>query len=220
MPVMPLVKQRTGELSFVMLDAMGTLVCLEPPWARLAPLLPDVPQPRIEQAMRAEMAYYRAHSHEGRDEESLQALRERCAEVLASGLGRPVSVETMMAAIRFQPYPDALPALEALRARGLGTICVSNWDYALPQVLERCGLAGHLDGVVTSAKAGSSKPDPAIFERALTLAGCPAAHAIHVGDSPEEDIQGARAAGLRAVLLDRDGGGDISSLAELEGLAA
>jgi putative hydrolase of the HAD superfamily len=221
MPAMPLGKQRTVELALVVLDAMGTLVRLEPPWEHLATVLGVIPQSAIEEAMRAEMAYYRAHSHEGRDAESLASLRERSAEVLSRELGQPVSVETMMAAIRFQPYPDAAPALEALRARGLRTICVSNWDYALPEVLERCGLAELLDGVVTSAEAGASKPDPAIFERALSLAGCPAAQAIHVGDSLEEDVQGARAAGVRAVLLDRDGGrGDISSLTELEGLAA
>jgi putative hydrolase of the HAD superfamily len=220
MPAMPPVKQRTGELTAVCLDAMGTLVRLEPPWQHLASVLRDTPQAQIEHAMRAEMAYYRAHSHEGRDAESLRALRERCADVLASQLGQPVGVVTMMAAIRFQPYPDAAPALEALRARGLRTICVSNWDYALPDVLQRCGLAGLLDGVVTSAEAGASKPDPAIFERALSLAGCSAAEAIHVGDSLEEDVGGARAAGLEALLLARDGGGDISSLAELEGLPA
>jgi putative hydrolase of the HAD superfamily len=220
MPVMELAKQRTGERSTVSLDAMGTLVRLEPPWEHLAPMLPNTTEGEVEQAMRAEMAYYRAHSHEGRDAESLKALRERCANVLASQLGQPVSVVTMMAAIRFKPYPDAAPALEALRARGLRTICVSNWDYALPEVLQRCGLGGLLDGVVTSAEAGVSKPDPAIFERALSLAGCSAAEAIHVGDSLEEDVEGARAAGLRAVLLARDGGGDIRSLAELEGWPA
>ena len=199
---------------------MGTLVRLEPPWEHLAPMLPNTTEADVEQAMRTEMAYYRAHSHEGRDAESLRALRERCADVLASQLGQPVSVETMMAAIRFQPYPDAAPTLEALRARGVRTICVSNWDYALSDVLRRCGLAGLLDGVVTSAGAGASKPDPAIFEQALRVAGCSAAEAVHVGDSPEEDVAGARAAGLPAVLLAREGGGDIRSLAELEGLLA
>src|SRR5262249_46524723 len=153
--------------------------------------------------MRAEMAYYKAHSHEGRDAESLEALRERCADVLASQLGQPVSVVTMMDSIRFQAYPDAAPALAVLRANGLRTVGVSNWDYALPEVLGRCGLGDLLDGVVPSAEAGAGKPDVAIFERALGLAGCTAGDAMHVGDSPEEDVEGARAAGLEAVLLDR-----------------
>jgi putative hydrolase of the HAD superfamily len=198
---------------------MGTLVRLEPPWEHLRDAVPEGTPARMKQAMRAEMAYYKAHSHEGRDPESLKNLRARCAEVLSAELGQPVSVETMMDAIRFQPYPDAAPALQALRARGLRTVCVSNWDHALPEVLERCGLAEHLDGVVTSAEVGANKPNPAIFERALDIAGCTADETVHVGDSPVEDIEGARAAGIRAFLLARDGDGDIRSLAELESVA-
>ena len=70
-----------------------------------------------------------------------------------------------MASIRFRAFPDAAPALEALRARGLACVCVSNWDIGLGEVLERCGLAGMLDGVVVSAAVGARKPDPAIFAR-------------------------------------------------------
>jgi putative hydrolase of the HAD superfamily len=109
-----------------------------------------------------------------------------------------------------------MPALTALRRRGLRLICVSNWDFTLPEVLERCGLAPALDGVVTSAGSGARKPDPAIFAAALALAGCSPAEALHVGDTPGEDIDGARAAGVRSLLIDRDGGGQIASLAEIE----
>ena len=165
--------------------------------------------------MRAEMAYYRDHSDEGRDPESLADLRRRCAAVLSRELGREVPVETMMASIRFHAFDDAPPALAVLRARGLILVCVSNWDVSLPRVLERCGLGRVLDGVLTSAAVGARKPDPAIFEAALELAGCRADEAVHVGDTAAEDVAGARAAGIRALLLDREGGGDLASLAEL-----
>jgi len=83
-------------------------------------------------------------------------------------------------------------------------------------VLERCGLDGLLDGTVTSAGTGSRKPDPGIFDAALELAGCEPGEALHVGDTPEEDVVGARAAGIRPLLIDRDGAhGDISSLEEI-----
>ena len=164
------------------------------------------------------MAYYREHSEEGRDEATLADLRRRCAAVLSDRLGQPVTAETLMEAIRFDPFPDAAPALAALRARGLATICVSNWDISLPGVLERCGLSPGLDAVVCSAGAGARKPSPAIFERALAIAGCSAEEAVHVGDTPEEDLAGARAAGLRGLLIRRDGGGDITSLAEVAAL--
>jgi putative hydrolase of the HAD superfamily len=196
----------------VLLDALGTLVELEPPWIHLAEALRIPADERLVGAMRAEMSYYRGHSHEGRDPASLADLRGRCAAMLSRELGLEVTVETMMGAIRFRPFPDAAPALAELRALGLRLICVSNWDVSLPGVLARCGLAGALDGVVTSAEAGARKPDPAIFEPALRLARCAASEALYVGDTPSEDLAGARAAGIRALLIDRDGGGDVQSL--------
>ena len=117
-----------------------------------------------------------------------------------------------MAAIRFRAYDDAAPALAQLRELGLRLVCVSNWDVSLPEVLARCGLGGALDGVVTSAQVGSRKPDPAIFRPALRLARCSATEAVYVGDTPAEDVEGARAAGIRALLIDSDGGADIDSL--------
>jgi 2-haloalkanoic acid dehalogenase type II len=202
----------------VFFDALGTLVELEPPWLALRSLLGDgVDEARLVDAVRAEMAYYKEHSDEGRDDDSLADLRRRCAAVLSERLGQAVSAETLMEAIRFHPFPDAAPALESLRSRTISLYCVSNWDVSLGEVLERCGLAGKLDGVITSAAAGARKPDPAIFARALAQAGCAPAEALHVGDTPAEDLAGARAAGIRALLIDRRGGGDVGSLEEVEG---
>lgn len=192
----------------VLLDALGTLVRLEPPWDHLD----GEPSEPLERAFRAEMSYYREHSDEGRDPDSLAALRRRCAAILSAELGREVAVEEMMAAIRFRAYPDAAPALAELRVLGVRLVCVSNWDYSLPDVLARVGLADELDGVVTSAAVGARKPDPRLFEAALEVAGCAADEALHVGDTPTEDVEGAKAAGIRALLIDRDGGGDIESL--------
>lgn len=199
----------------VLIDALGTLVELEPPWVHLGPALGDgVPARRLERAVRAEMRYYRAHSDEGRDPASLADLRRRCAAVLSRELGRAVDPETLMRAIRFRPYPDAAPALGGLRRRGLSVVCVSNWDYSLPDVLERCGLGPALDGVVSSAAAGARKPDPAIFRRALEIARCSPRDAIHVGDTPAEDVEGAYAAGIRPVLLERESGDDVNAGAQ------
>jgi putative hydrolase of the HAD superfamily len=199
----------------IFLDALGTLVELEPPWIHLAEELGVDVDRRLVGAVRAEMGFYKQHAHEGADAQTLSALRARCADVLSRELGREVSVEQMMRAIRFRPYEDAGPALAELRARELRLVCVSNWDISLPDVLERCDLLTAVDGVVTSAGAGARKPDPAIFEAALDVAGTLPAEALHVGDTREEDVDGARAAGIEALLLDRDGGGDISSLGEI-----
>jgi putative hydrolase of the HAD superfamily len=198
----------------VFLDALGTLLELEPPWRRLAPLLGIPEDERLVAAVRAEMSFYRDHSHEGRDAGSLADLRRRSAEVLSDALGMPVGVETMMAAIRFRPYADTAPCLAALADAGVAVVCVSNWDCSLPAVLADAGVRG-FDGVVTSAEAGARKPDPAIFEPALELAGCAPERALMVGDTPEEDAAGAAAAGIDALLIDRNGTADIRSLEEV-----
>ena len=198
----------------VLLDALGTLVELEPPWPHLAAGL-DVGMACAERAMRQEMRYYREHSHEGRDADSLADLRRRCAAIVSGELGRDVSVEQLMTAIRFRAFGDARGALEELRRLGLRLVCVSNWDISLPSVLERCGLAENLDAVLTSAATGARKPDPRIFAAALDAAGCSAAEALHVGDSPAEDVDGARSAGVRVLLIDRHGNGDLRSLADI-----
>jgi len=129
----------------------------------------------------------------------------------------------MLDSIRFSAYPDAAPALRELRARGLRLVVASNWDCSLGEVLERAGLAPLVDGVVSSAMVGAAKPEPALFEAALDLGGCPAERALHVGDSVSKDVEGAARAGIAAVLLDRhrarpDAPRRIESLTELPGL--
>ena len=103
---------------------------------------------------------------------------------------------------------------------GLRLVVVSNWDCSLPEWLEGAGIAALVDGAVSSAAAGEPKPGPAAFRAGLELAGVSAGEAVHVGDSLEADIEGARGAGIRAVLLARtgdppDGVESVSSLAEL-----
>lgn len=203
-----------------LLDALGTTVRLLPPAERIDPALVDGIAPdRVRAAFGAEMSYYAAHAHEARDRGRLGALRARCAQLLSDGLGRPVSVAELMDSIAFEAYPDAGPALDALRDGGLRLVCVSNWDCELATVLERVGLAARFDAIVASALAGSRKPDPAIFARALELAGCSADQAIHVGDSGE-DVAGAEAAGIDVLRIARGGGGAISSLSELPAIVA
>jgi putative hydrolase of the HAD superfamily len=100
-------------------------------------------------------------------------------------------------------YDDVLPTLESLRRRGLLLAVVSNWDSHLPRLLEDLGLSPHFRAVVVSAIEETGKPDPEIFRRACARVGVTLEQALHVGDSLAEDYEGARAAGLRALLLDR-----------------
>lgn len=208
-------------LRALLIDALGTTVRLSPPWKRIDPAaVAGIAPERVRAAFAVEMAHYAAHAHEATDAASLAALRADCAELLSGELARPIAVETMMGAIAFEAFPDAEGALRELRALGMRIVCVSNWDYELPAVIERVGLATGFDGVVSSASVGARKPDPAIFVQALSLAGCAPAEALHVGDT-SDDVEGARAAGIAVLRIERDGtGGDLHSLAELPDLLA
>jgi REG-2-like HAD superfamily hydrolase len=117
-------------------------------------------------------------------------------------------------------YPDVEPVLDELARRGTILAVVSNWDSSLPGLLERLALAPRFQTVVVSAIAGVSKPSARIFEEALERTGARADEVLHVGDHPAEDYEGARAAGLSALLLDRVGHRHgaletIASLAEI-----
>jgi putative hydrolase of the HAD superfamily len=114
-------------------------------------------------------------------------------------------VAPLLASLRFTLYPEVRMALARYRERGLGLVVVSNWDISLHAVLGSLGLRPLLDGIVTSAESGSRKPSPIIFEQALRLLGVSPAHALHVGDSIDEDVGGARAAGIEPVLVSREG---------------
>jgi putative hydrolase of the HAD superfamily len=202
----------------ILFDALGTLLELQPP----APFLRDELSERFgvtlgetdaRRAISAEIAYYRRHLDEGRDEESLVGLRQNCAQALRDAIpakfrrGLPPAaelVDALLASLRFQLFPEVRSALSVYRARGLRLVVVSNWDVSLHAVLRNLGLTAMLDGIITSAEAGSRKPSPAIFEQGLQLAGVVAGEAIHVGDSLDEDVAGARAAGIEPVLVIRD----------------
>ncbi len=213
----------------VLLDALGTLVELQPPAPCLRGLLADAGfEASEEQAAAgfgAEIGYYLQHHLEGGDRERLDDLRDRCAEALRAGLGLPeldhaTARRVMLGAIEFRAFEDVEPALRGLRTAGARLVIASNWDCSLPDWLGPAGVLGLVDGVVSSAELGEAKPAPAVFQRALELAGAEPEEAVHVGDSLENDVEGARAAGIRPVLLVRGGEAPagvevIRSLAEL-----
>lgn len=214
-----------GGVRAVLIDSYGTLVELEPPAPRLRALLAerfglDVDHSDCAAAIAAEITYYRRHLQEGRDDASVDALRDRCAEVLFTALGSAGGAaiagslrsldtrsrtQTLLDSLVFRAFADVQPALAALRAAGLRIVVASNWDASLPATLGRVGLFDAVDHVVTSGGFGVAKPDARLFERALALAGVAAGEAVHVGDSAGEDVAGARAAGVEPVLLSRTG---------------
>jgi HAD superfamily hydrolase (TIGR01509 family) len=97
---------------------------------------------------------------------------------------------------------DVLPAIEALRGRGLRLVVVSNANGTLRAHLDRLGLTSRFDVVLDSADEGVEKPHPRFFEIAMEKSGATRETTIHVGDLYYVDVMGARGAGLRGVLLD------------------
>ncbi len=125
----------------------------------------------------------------------------------------------------FMPlFSDVEPALDRLRARGLRLGVLSNFPPHLEDTLRQHGIHGYFDFFVVSSLVGLEKPDPAIFELAIQQAGVPREEILYVGDDLDDDIRGAQAVNLTAILIDRhDRWGEmdvarIKSLAELPAL--
>jgi putative hydrolase of the HAD superfamily len=194
---------RFAELDAVTVDGYGTLLHLTDPIPRLLCALTDhgveVAGESVAAAFGAEVAHYRPLAHTGRDPASLAALRLECVSVFLDALGDPLEpdafVDDFIAALVFAPLAGAADTVARLRGAGLQLAVVANWDCALSGHLEAAGLLELFDTVVTSARAGVAKPDPAIFELALSELGVDAERALHVGDEPIDE-EGALAAGL------------------------
>ena len=198
----------------VTLDAFGTLIAMDPPAPLLSAALADggytIPADVVEDALRREIAHYRARMHIGADAAGVAALRAECGAVLADALGPAgpdpaTATQLLLRSLRFRLYADVPGLLDALDARGVRMAVVSNWDAGLAGHLARLGVADRFAVVLASAAAGAAKPDRAIFLEAARAMDVDPAAVLHVGDRRREDYEGARAAGMRAVLLDRTG---------------
>ncbi len=100
-------------------------------------------------------------------------------------------------------YPDVLAALQRWQRRGIQLGIISNFDSRLYRVLDALQLTDYFQSVTISSEAGAAKPDPLIFATALQKHFCDASQAWHIGDSKQDDVEGARAAGLRGIWLKR-----------------
>ena len=114
--------------------------------------------------------------------------------------------------------PDVLPTLDELASRGIPMAAVSNWDERLRPLLKALNLDGYFEAVLVSCELYFAKPSDVIFEHALRKRGTPAAETLHVGDSAAEDLAGARAAGMQALLINRQGNAGPDSIKSLTDL--
>ncbi|MET0644077.1 MAG: HAD-IA family hydrolase [Candidatus Binatia bacterium] len=105
-------------------------------------------------------------------------------------------------------YPEVAETLPVLERRGLVLSVISNFDSRLIGILQGLGAAHWFEHIFVSSRVGYAKPDRQIFHTALERHSLEAGDALHVGDSEEKDLLGANRAGLKGVLVERNGAGN------------
>lgn len=142
---------------------------------------------------------------------------ERLERIFRVTLARDAAATTLVCERFLAPifavgrvYDDTFPVLELLRHSGVRTAIVSNAPWGSPpelwrHELRRLGLSDAVDAVVLCGDVGWRKPAPQIFEAAAAKLGCHPGECMFIGDDMRWDIEGSRAIGMRAVLIDRDG---------------
>lgn len=204
----------------LLLDAMGTLITLRRPlgstYSEAAAdhglqVEPDAIETAFEAVYRqAPPLAFPGLGGDALREAEIGWWGERIDAVLQSTLGQPGPValhqqlfEAFADPALWRVYDDVPPMLERWSEAGIGLAVVSNFDSRLPGLLEGLGLNRWIGGpVVVSSSAGAAKPSPTPFRLALQALGVAAERAWHVGDSPEDEA-GARAAGLRCLIVRR-----------------
>ncbi len=130
-----------------------------------------------------------------------EAGAEVTGRVLLGIMGR---VHQLFAGSTWALFDDVLPTLRTLKEKGLVLGLLTNLSQDMDAVFGNLGLKPYLAFAVTPGEAGADKPLPPIFLLALERAGVKAPEAIHIGDQYNIDVAGARGAGIKAILLDRD----------------
>jgi putative hydrolase of the HAD superfamily len=167
----------------------------------------DLDPSRYDDARRAAIATLKRHPELDHDEEIWVLFTERIIQGMG-GTGETYECAAEMTrawehADHFELYEDALPVLDELRGHGLKLGLLSNTSRDLDAFVAHHGI--EVDAILTSRVHGKSKPHDTIFRAMLERLEVEPAASVMVGDSPEDDVAGARAVGMRAWLVDRDG---------------
>lgn len=209
----------------VTFDVGGTLLTFRPDLAHtyaevLAEVGCDADETRLDAALREEQVaaeQRRAESVPPDHRVSFAAGDERrrtFVENVLRAAGVPGdALERGVAAVRaaydsprmYVVYDDAMPTVRGLWDRGLKLGVVANARPAISRILLDLGFGDYFGFWVISEVVGVEKPHPEIFQRAVGIGGSDPSRALHVGDDYARDFLGARATGMEAVLLDRDG---------------
>ncbi len=219
-------------------DAVGTLIHPTPPPGEVyfqvgrrfgSRLCADEITRRFKQAFRdSERADFNGQSglllatDEAREKERWRQIVADVIDDVADSNGCFAELFAHFASPQAWSCFDEVPAvLDELRARGYHLAIASNFDSRLHAVGDGIAALKSIDSRVISSEVGCRKPGRAFFEALVAAAGCRADEVLMVGDDPVNDIEGARQAGLGAILLNRRARpeeGQIGSLLELRDL--
>ncbi|RUM89040.1 MAG: hypothetical protein DSZ24_02235 [Thermodesulfatator sp.] len=215
-------------LRAVLLDAEGTLLYIYPSVGEIyARVLAGeglfLPAGELDQRLRALWPVFRKafrdhFSPEGCRKKWEELFRQVVAPWLDGRAGRELFFLVYEAFSRpenFRLAPGAQEALEALKRQGLKLAVLSNWDERLPRLLRALQWTDYFEAVFLACEMGVGKPDPRAFHRACEALGVAPEETLMIGNDPEDDYQGALAAGLRARLYR---GEDLRDLLREEGL--
>ena len=225
-------KELFEDIRAISLDAMGTLIDLKRPPQEIyykilqhlghdsEKTLPLIREPGLfsrywkETEKKLPPAFLYEHidrfAHYG---ETPYAFWRLFIGVMFEDLNLPV--EEVEAAVRAAYHRFAVPDLWTVEptlvelvnfcsGRGIKIFVTSNWDFRLIQILEGLGVVSFFEEVITSALVGFEKPSEKIFHYLVSVAECPPLQILHVGDKIEDDVLGAKEAGLQAALYRRE----------------
>ncbi len=200
----------------VFFDVGGTLI---EPWPSVGAVYARVGKPfgmrasaeAMEQAFRSAWKELKRGAVTTSDRAWWRALVQRAVPGAPAGYFEAL-YEEFARPQAWRVYPDVVETLDVLRARGLHVGIISNWDERLRPLLERMDLSRYFDSLTISCEVGAEKPAAAIFRAALAAAEVGSSEAVHVGDSDEEDRQGAEAVGIRAVLVRQNAGRGLAAI--------
>ena len=208
----------------VTFDVGGTLIA---PWPSVGHVYADVaaqegiPNLSAERLNRNFNAAWRARTNFHHTQDEWAEIVDRTFAGLCDPSGLfPALYRRFAGAEAWRIFDDVLPLLDALASQQVPLGLISNWDDRLRPLLKELRLDRYFETVVISCEVAFTKPSPVIFEEAARKLGVAPERILHVGDSPREDVEGARSAGFQALLLDRSeearSPDRIGSLKELE----
>ena len=189
----------------VLLDLYDTLVDGDWHWwrAHLAGRL-GVPEEIIGDAFRRTRPQRNTGGYPDQEAEMTAVVKAIGIEPEVGLVRSLVADERKFSAERVVPFPEALPVVAELRARGVATVLVSNCSHNTDVVVERLGLDRAFDAVILSFRVGAAKPDPRIYHAALEAVGARPEDAVFVDDQADY-VDGAAALGIDARLIIRQG---------------